>query len=45
MHAQDWPARMPFGFRFEGGPELRSAVAAVAARFRAAAEPVHDLGG
>ena len=29
---------MPFGFRVEGGPELRAAVAAVAARFTAAVE-------
>ncbi|MEU4131676.1 helix-turn-helix transcriptional regulator [Streptomyces wuyuanensis] len=38
MYAQDWLARMPFGFRVEGGPELRAAVAAVAARFTAAVE-------
>ncbi|GAB2581529.1 WYL domain-containing protein [Streptomyces capparidis] len=39
MYAQQWLARMPFGFRVEGGPELRAAVAAVAARFTAALEP------
>ncbi|MFG2758455.1 helix-turn-helix transcriptional regulator [Streptomyces wuyuanensis] len=38
MYAQDWLARMPFAFRVEGGPELRAAVAAVAARFTAAVE-------
>lgn len=38
MYAQDWLARLPFGFRVEGGPELRAAVAAVAARFTAAVE-------
>ncbi|MCM2576293.1 helix-turn-helix transcriptional regulator [Streptomyces meridianus] len=39
MYAQKWLARMPFGFRVESGPELRAAVAAVAARFTAAVEP------
>lgn len=38
MYAQEWLARLPFGFRVEGGPELRAAVAAVAARFAAAVE-------
>lgn len=38
MYAQDWLARMPFGFRVEGGPELRAAVAALATRFGAAVE-------
>ncbi|MGW8885841.1 helix-turn-helix transcriptional regulator [Streptomyces sp. NPDC055749] len=37
-YAQEWLARMPFGFRVEGGPELRAAVAALAARFTAALE-------
>jgi predicted DNA-binding transcriptional regulator YafY len=36
MYAQEWLARLPFGFRVEGGPELRAAVATVAARFTAA---------
>ncbi len=38
-YAQEWLARTPFGFRVEGGPELRAAVGAMAARFTAAAEP------
>lgn len=38
MYAQEWLARMPFGFRVEGGPELRAAVAAVGTRFTAAVE-------
>ncbi|MGA4837638.1 helix-turn-helix transcriptional regulator [Streptomyces sp. G45] len=38
MYAEKWLARMPFGFRVEGGPELRAAVAAVGARFTAAVE-------
>lgn len=32
MYAQEWLARVPFGFRVEGGPELRAAVATVATR-------------
>ncbi|NUR91862.1 MAG: WYL domain-containing protein, partial [Nonomuraea sp.] len=36
MYAQEWLACMPFAFRVEGGPELRAAVARVAARFAAA---------
>ena len=36
MYAQEWLACVPFAFRVEGGPELRAAVAAVAARFAAA---------
>jgi predicted DNA-binding transcriptional regulator YafY len=36
MYAQEWLARLPFAFRVEGGPELRAAVATVAARFGAA---------
>ncbi|GLI02249.1 helix-turn-helix transcriptional regulator [Phytohabitans aurantiacus] len=36
MYAQEWLARLPFAFRVEGGPELRAAVATVAARFAAA---------
>lgn len=39
MYARDWLARMPFAFRVEGGPELRAAVAALAARLTAAVEP------
>jgi predicted DNA-binding transcriptional regulator YafY len=37
MYAQEWLAAVPFDFVVEEGPELRAAVAAVAARFRAAA--------
>lgn len=36
MYAQEWLATAPFAFRVEGGPELRAAVATVAARFAAA---------
>ena len=36
MYAQEWLARLPVAFRVEGGEELRTAVAAVAARMRAA---------
>jgi hypothetical protein len=36
MYAQDWLARVPLPFRVEGGPELRAAVATVAARLAAA---------
>ncbi|GAA4831912.1 WYL domain-containing protein [Kitasatospora terrestris] len=36
MYAQEWLAQVPFGYRVEGGPELREAVAALAARLRAA---------
>lgn len=36
MYAQEWLATVPFRFRVEGGPELRTAAAAVAARFTAA---------
>jgi predicted DNA-binding transcriptional regulator YafY len=36
MYAQEWLASVPFAFRVDGGPELRAAVAAVAARFAAA---------
>jgi predicted DNA-binding transcriptional regulator YafY len=38
MYAQEWLATVPFPFRVEGGPELKAAVATVAARFAAAAE-------
>jgi predicted DNA-binding transcriptional regulator YafY len=33
MYAQEWLARVPFGFRVEGGPELRAAITTVATRF------------
>jgi predicted DNA-binding transcriptional regulator YafY len=36
MYAQEWLARLPFGFRVEGGPELRVAFAVLASRFAAA---------
>jgi predicted DNA-binding transcriptional regulator YafY len=36
MYAQEWLAAVPFPFTVEEGPELREAVAAVAARFAAA---------
>jgi predicted DNA-binding transcriptional regulator YafY len=36
MYAQEWLANLPLDFRVEGGPELRAAVAALAARFTAA---------
>jgi predicted DNA-binding transcriptional regulator YafY len=36
MYAQEWLARLPFGFHVEGGPELEAAVAKLAARFAAA---------
>ncbi|MEU2561012.1 WYL domain-containing protein [Streptomyces longispororuber] len=47
MYAEKWLARMPFAFRVEGGPELRAAVAAVAARFAAAVNsgPAPDAPG
>ncbi|WP_037604314.1 helix-turn-helix transcriptional regulator [Streptacidiphilus rugosus] len=36
MYAQEWLAAIPHAFHIEAGPELRDAVAAVAARFAAA---------
>ena len=36
MYAQEWLASVPFPFSVDGGPELRAAVATVAARFTAA---------
>jgi predicted DNA-binding transcriptional regulator YafY len=39
MYAQEWLANAPFDFRVEGGPELREAVARVAARLTAAVTP------
>lgn len=41
MYAGEWLAALPFRFRVEGGPELRDAVAAVAARLAAAVDDVH----
>ncbi|GAB3974248.1 WYL domain-containing protein [Plantactinospora veratri] len=39
MYAEEWLPSVPFAFRVEGGPELRAAVAAVAARLGAAVAP------
>ncbi|RKN50520.1 helix-turn-helix transcriptional regulator [Micromonospora endolithica] len=39
MYAQEWLAPVPFDFSVEEGPELRAAVATVAARFGAALPP------
>jgi predicted DNA-binding transcriptional regulator YafY len=36
MYAQEWLARLPFAFRIQGGPELRTAFAALTTRFAAA---------
>ncbi|TDC25973.1 WYL domain-containing transcriptional regulator [Streptomyces sp. 8K308] len=36
MYAQEWLANVPLDFRVEGGPELRAAVAALAARLTSA---------
>ena len=36
MYAQEWLANVPLAFRVEGGPELRAAVARLAARLAAA---------
>ncbi|MEV4366819.1 MULTISPECIES: WYL domain-containing protein [unclassified Nonomuraea] len=36
MYAQEWLPAVPFAFRVEGGPELRAAVARLAARLAAA---------
>jgi hypothetical protein len=36
MYASEWLAALPFGFRVEGGPELRAEVASLAARLTAA---------
>lgn len=36
MYAQEWLASLPFDFRVEGGDELRTSTAALAARFTAA---------
>ncbi|MER5265213.1 WYL domain-containing protein [Actinosynnema sp. NPDC002837] len=38
MYAQEWLATVPVNFRVEGGPELRAAVEALAARFAAAVD-------
>ena len=42
MYAQEWLASVPFAFRVEEGPELRAAVATLAARLTAAADPLPD---
>lgn len=43
MYAQEWLPAVPFPFRVEGGPELRAAVATLAARLAAAlAGPPED---
>jgi hypothetical protein len=39
MYAAEWLAAVPVPFRVEGGPELRAAVAAVAARLASALDP------
>jgi predicted DNA-binding transcriptional regulator YafY len=39
MYAGEWLAAIPIPFRIEGGPELRAAVAVVAARLAAAVNP------
>jgi predicted DNA-binding transcriptional regulator YafY len=39
MYAGEWLASIPIPFQVEGGPELRAAVAAVAARLTAALDP------
>jgi predicted DNA-binding transcriptional regulator YafY len=39
MYAREWLAAIPITFRVEGGPELRAAVADVAARLRSALGP------
>lgn len=36
MYAQEWLAGVPFDFRVEGGPELRAAIATLAARLTGA---------
>jgi len=44
MYASEWLARLPLAFRVEEGPELKQAVAAVAARLSASLEEEnHDL--
>ena len=39
MYAGEWLARLPLGFRVEGGPELRDAVSTLATRMAAALDP------
>jgi predicted DNA-binding transcriptional regulator YafY len=39
MYAQEWLATVPYDFRVEAGPELRAAVATLAARLTAALQP------
>ncbi|EDY44153.1 helix-turn-helix transcriptional regulator [Streptomyces sp. SPB074] len=43
-YAREWLARVPFGFRVEGGAELRAEIAALAARFAHAAEATPGTG-
>jgi hypothetical protein len=38
MYAQEWLAALPFHFRVEGGPELRSAMATLTQRLAASLE-------
>ncbi|MDA8311068.1 MAG: WYL domain-containing protein [Actinomycetota bacterium] len=47
MYAQEWLAAVPFSFRVEAGPELRAAMAALAARCAAAVQgsPRHGQPG
>jgi len=45
MYAQEWLARLPLGFRVEGGPELRAAMATLAARLAAAVAIVGTTSG
>lgn len=44
MYVQEWLAAVPFAFRVEAGPELRAAVAALAARCAAAVQDRPQLG-
>jgi predicted DNA-binding transcriptional regulator YafY len=43
MYAQEWLANVPLDFRVEGGPELRAAVARLAARLTAAVEGAEEI--
>jgi hypothetical protein len=38
MYVEEWLPRVPFGFRVEGGPELRSAMAALVTRLAGSVE-------
>jgi hypothetical protein len=42
MYAGEWLAAIPIRFQVEGGPELRAAVAAAAARLTAALDSPLD---